>query len=372
MKPNHCSKITGLVLTFLALLFLASLSSMAQTIPTISLSLLGPGLAEISWPTNFADWRLMSTTDLGDAATWVSTGTALPLGGVMAVFYPLTNSSRFFRLQQEGSGTDFHATPATISAGGSSTLSWRTNANTTYQLFPGIGPVPGTNYVVFPAVTTTYILVASNLITDVTSNSTTVTVVSGACSWAAATKFTGTLSFNYEITPSSSTVIYGIHESANLTVNLARVSAGGNLVVFTGTIVGTATLNDSRTPLPNVQDAITVTGSDTPLAGSSANLTVDCGAGTYTFDFQPVINANWTPGGVMSTRVGSMYVSDHPLPTTYGPLASSGSLPAHSSSWTGGGDFYWPGGLGYLIFFGTVSEDSGGFATVSWSLTPSP
>ena len=365
ISANHDDNTLSVLLNFVARLD-------STRLPRLSLTLFGPGTVEISWLTNFADWQLMTTTNLGASATWDSAGTAFPLGGVMAVFYPLTNRSRFFRLQQNGGGTDFHATPATISAGGSSTLSWRTNANTSYQLWPGIGPVTGTNYIVFPPVTTTYILVASNSITGVTSNTTTVVVTTGSCAFAGVTTLSGTLSFSYDLTPSSADVIYGIHESANVTVNLARVSAPGNLLVFTGAMGGTASVNDLREPLPNVQDTITIVGNGPPLAGQPVNLTIDCGSGTYTFDAQPIIIATWTPSGPLPARVGSVYVNNRALPATHGPLTGSGSLPARGPLWSGAGDWYFPGDLGSAMFYATVTDTTAGNATISWSFTPAP
>jgi|GEM_PF-3381086 len=367
---------TWLKLTVLTCLLLpAGLYVGAQPAPSLSLSLLSPSLAQISWPSNYTSWQLMSATHLGSGTNWqAAPGTPFPLGNALVMFFPLTNQSTFFRLQQTNSGGSlgFHATPPTISLGGSSTLSWSSSPGTSFQLLPGIGPVTGTNYVVSPIVTTVYTLIASNVITGVTSNSTTVTVTTGGCLFAGATNLSGTLSFSYDLTPSSSSVIFGIHESANVTVNLSRVSAGGNLLVFAGAMGGTATVNDSETPLPNTQNAIAVVGSGTPLAGSSCNLTIDCGAGTYTFDMQPVINATWTGTGLLSTRVGSVYVNNRALPATYGPLASSGSLPAHGQLWSGGGDWYFPGGLGYTMFYGTVTDTTAGNATVNWSFTPQP
>jgi len=348
-------------------------SAAAQTRPAISLSLFSPGIAQISWPSSFTNWQLMSTTDLGASMNWQEVpGTPAPLSDALVAFYPITNSSRFFRLQQisGGGGCVFQATPPTISPGGSSTLSWCTNAGTTYQLLPGPGVVTGANYVVSPAVTTVYTLIASNL-AGVTSNFTTVTVSSAGCQFVNATNWNCTLSFSYSLSPSSAGYIFIVLQQANLTFHFSRVALNGNIAVYTGTLGGNAQVNDSETTIGS-PPPITVVGSGVPLSGQPANLTIDCGAGTYTFDVQPAISASWN-GTAMDTRVGSVYVNARPLPLTYGVISSSDSLPARGPLWPGTGDWYFPGGLGtYMFYDGLVTDTTAGSASVSWSFTPTP
>jgi hypothetical protein len=130
-------------------------------------------------------------------------------------------------------------------------------------------------------------------------------------------------------------------------------------------------VNDSET-IVGSPPPITVIGSGAPSSGQPANLTIDCGAGTYTFDVQPVISANWN-GSAMDTRVGSVYVNNRALPLTYGVISSSESLPARGPFWNGSGDWYFPGGLGpYMFYDGLVTDTSAGSANVSWSFTPKP
>src|ERR1035441_2027318 len=96
----------------------------AQT-PALSISLLAPNIAEVSWPTNYSTWQLTSTTNLTSPANWHPvSGAPFPFGDSMLVFIPITNQSGFFRLQpgNGGGGCVFHATPSTIAPGGSSTL----------------------------------------------------------------------------------------------------------------------------------------------------------------------------------------------------------------------------------------------------------
>ena len=53
----------------------------AQTAPSLTFSQFVPAVAELSWPGNYTNWQLMSTTDLGIPAAWQPVaGTPLPLG----------------------------------------------------------------------------------------------------------------------------------------------------------------------------------------------------------------------------------------------------------------------------------------------------
>jgi hypothetical protein len=48
-------------------------------------------------------------------------------------------------------------------------------------------------------------------------------------------------------------------------------------------------------------------------------------------------------------------------------------LPARGPFWTGGGDFYAPGGIAEGMFTtGTVTDETAVTATVDWSFTPQP
>ena len=340
--------------------------------PTLSISLLAPNIAEVSWPSNYSTWQLTSTTNLTPPANWQPvSGAPFPFGNSMVVFIPITNQSGFFRLQPSngGGGCVFHATPTTIAPGGSSTLSWCPVAGTTYQILPSPGAVTGSNIVLSPTSTTVFTLVASNA-TGVASSSATVTVAA-ACQFGNATAWNCTFSFSYTADPSSSSYIFSINQQANLTFHLSLDALNNNIAVFKGALGGNAQVNDSETitgsPPPN-----TVTGSGTPLSGQPFNLTINCAAGTYTFDVQPVIIASWN-GTPMDTRVGSVYVNDRSLPLTYGPISSSESLPARGPFWNGTGDWCFPGGLGPTMFTsGLVTDYTAGSASVSWSFTPSP
>jgi hypothetical protein len=294
----------------------------------------------------------------------------LPLGDKLLVFVLITNKSSFFRLQPNsgGGGCVFHATPSTIAPGGSSTLSWCPVAGTTFQILPGIGTVTGSNIVVSPTVTTVFTLVASNM-TGVTEESATVTVTA-ACQFGNAVGWNCTFSFSYTADPSSSDYNFSINQQANLTFRLSLDALNNNIAIFKGGFAGNAQVNDSENVTGN--SPTIVVGSGTPLFRQPAILTINCADGTYSLDMQPVINASWN-GTVMDTRVGSVYVNNRALPLIYGPISSSESLSARGPFWNGSGDYYYPGGLGNVMFFsGLVTDYTAGNASVSWTLTPSP
>lgn len=357
-----------------------------QPTPTLSISLIAPTLAELSWPSNFAGWQLVSSTNSGVSASWQAVpGTPLPMGNSFVMFSVLTNNSLLFRLQLGGGGGGggtFQATPPVILPGGSSTLSWRVDPNTTYQLLPGPGPVAGSNYVVSPTDTTVYTLIASNFFTfNVTSQQTTVTVATASCDFAGAKGWDCTLSFSYLFSPSSADYIFTLQQEASLTFHLTPSSVNNNFATFTGPVGGTPSLNDFENALaiapPN--NITTVVGLGPLLDPSSVvHLHVNCLNGTYSFDLTPVMYATWTQGNgsqYLLTTIGSVFVNNRALPASFGPLDSAGteSLPAHSVAWMGGGDFYLPGGLGSAMFAsGVVTETTAGSVRVSWTFTPSP
>src|ERR1039457_2810584 len=92
--------------------------------PALSIFLLPPATAQLSWPSNFTGWQLTSATDLSSPTNWHSVPqTPIPQGNALVVLFPFSDKSRYFRLEQGGSCV-FQATPPVIVSGGSSTLSW--------------------------------------------------------------------------------------------------------------------------------------------------------------------------------------------------------------------------------------------------------
>jgi len=86
--------------------------------PALSVTFASPDVLQFSWPGNFTNWQLMTTTNLAPA-TWQT----VPLppfasNSTLTVLLPVTESKRYFRLQETGAGSCvFHATPPVINSG---------------------------------------------------------------------------------------------------------------------------------------------------------------------------------------------------------------------------------------------------------------
>jgi hypothetical protein len=306
------------------------------------------------------------------------TQTPLAQGNLLVLYYSLDAQSRFFQLQPVNNCV-FQASPSTIQPGSSSLLSWCPAPGTSYQLTPGPGPVNGSNYVVSPTVTTTYTLLASN-VSGVSSSFATVTVGSPACGFAKATNWVCTLAFSYEWTPSSAEYSFTIRQEAHLSFSLTPSSTPG-VAEFAGYVTGNAQVNDLLDDMTSMPvQTTTFVGSGAPQRDttqprvSQFTLDIDCTTGTYSFVISPTINATITsPSSTVPGLypVGTVTVSHRALPVTVSAISSTGFLAAHGPLWTGGGDYYHPGGLGdEMFFFGVVNDNTAGSASVTWSLVP--
>jgi hypothetical protein len=91
--------------------------------------------------------------------------------------YGSTNATATVVVGSPPTITGFTASPATVTPGQPSTLSWAVTGSPGMMMNPGVGPVTGTSVVVKPAATTTYTLSATN---SFGSTSAKVTVVVGS------------------------------------------------------------------------------------------------------------------------------------------------------------------------------------------------
>jgi hypothetical protein len=363
-----------LICAFLARSWPAS----AQSTPAIQITPITSAYMQLSWPTNFAGWQLQSTTNLLSPNSWQSaSATPINLGNIIMAIVSATNRITFFRLQSSNSSCIFQATPPVIVQGQSSTLSWCPISGTTYTLTPGPGIVLSSNLVVSPTVTTIYMLIASN-IAGIVTNYATVSVSPHTCDFASVRTWDCTLNFSYAHSASSSSYSYNVNQQGNLTFHLTPSTVTINTAVFTGDLGGNAQINDLQNDLavPPPNNITIVSGSAVPVSGSHLELDIDCNNGTYTLIVTPAIYADWTQNGTVSllTTVGNVNIIDHPLPSAFGTISGSGSIPAHGPLYPGSStDFYRTGGLGQNMFTtGTVSESNGGTVDVSWTLVPTP
>ncbi|MCY1076656.1 beta strand repeat-containing protein [Archangium lansingense] len=107
----------------------------------------------------------------------VSGGAGMPVSPSATTTYTLTatneagsvTATATVTVNQPPAISSFTATPATINAGQSTTLSWEATGATSLSIEPGVGTVTGTSVSVSPAVTTTYTLTATNEVGSVTA-----------------------------------------------------------------------------------------------------------------------------------------------------------------------------------------------------------
>src|SRR5580765_1406888 len=229
MKPFYLS------LVVLAIAWTAEAAS-----PTLSVSRVPPATLRFSWPSNFVNYQLMSTTNLS-SANWQAVTQAVVLSNnTFVVSFSFANKSGLFRLQQtNGGGCVFQATPPVINAGASSTLTWCPVAGLTYRLSPGPGIVTGGSASVSPTVTTVYTLTASNA-TGITTNFTSVIV--NPCGFAGVSNWDATLTFSYTLAPSAPGFSFSINRQTQATFRLTPFGPG--VYAFNGSASGLVSIND--------------------------------------------------------------------------------------------------------------------------------
>lgn len=350
--------------------------------PTLSISRVPPATLQFAWPSNFADWRLTSTTNLSSGNWQAVTQAPVPLGDALVVSFPFTNLSGFFRLEQTNGDCVFQATPPTINPGGSSTLTWCPLPGVTYRLSPGIGIVAGGSSVVSPTVTTVYTLTASNAL-GVVTNFTTVFV--NQCSFASVSNWNATLTFTYALAPSGSGYSFNVSRSANATFHLTR-SADTNspgLFIFDGTATGTVSINDREDDSTSgtlITTTVIGTGPPVPLL-STFVLSVNCGNGTYNFAAIAAVDAidTTTSLGMSDSSstiaiAGQVLIFPRSLPLTGTTLSGSGTFPVVGPFTIPTGDYYIPNDFiaNDMWGNGVITDATAGTATVSWSFTPAP
>src|ERR1041385_6015996 len=209
---------SGMKPLYLSLCLLAMALAAEAASPALSVSLVPPATLRVSWPSNFVNWQLMSTTNLSLANWQAVTQAVVPLNNTLVVLFPFANKSGFFRLQQtNGGGCVFQATPPIINSGVSSTLTWCPVAGETYRLCPGPGIVTGGSASVSPTVTTVYTLTASNT-TGITTNFTSVIV--NPCGFASGSTCRATLTFSYSLAPSAWGFSFRVTRQAQATFRL--------------------------------------------------------------------------------------------------------------------------------------------------------
>jgi hypothetical protein len=362
--------------------FAIACTATKAALPALSVSRAQPAALQLSWPSNFTDWRLTSTTNLSSGNWQAVTQTPVPLGNALVVLFPFTNSSSFFRLEQTNGNCVFQATPPTINSGGSSTLSWCPLAGVTYRVSPGPGIVAGGSLTVSPTVTTAYTLTASNAL-GVVTNFTTVFV--NTCVFSSVTNWNATLTFTYALAPSGGGYSFNVNRSANATFHLTQSpdTNSPGLFIFDNTTSGTVSINDREDDSTSGTLITTTTigsGPPNPLL-STFVLSVNCANGTYNFAAIAAVNSieTTTSDGMSDSSAtisiaGQVLIFPRSLPLTGNTLSGSGTFPVVGPFTIPTGDYYTPNDFiaNDMWVNGVITDSTAGHASVSWSFTPAP
>ncbi len=365
----------------LSLCVLATVGAAKAASPTLSISRIPPATLQFSWPSNFIDWQLAFTTNLS-AATWQSvTQAPLASGNALVVSLPFTNKSGYFRLQQtNGPGCVFQATPAVITSGASSTLSWCPVAGLTYRVTPGPGIVSGGTLVVSPTVTTVYTLTASNALGVVTNFT---AVIVNPCGLASVSNWNATLNFSYQQTATAPGFSFNVtRTTVSATFHLTRSGSDG-LFVFDGTANGSVSINDTENDSSSgtlVTTKVVGSGPPVPLI-STFVLAINCANGTYNFSAIVGVDATETSisdgisdSSPTSSIVGQIAVFPLALPVGVSSLSGSATLPTVGPFTVPTSDYFTPNGFiaNDMWLDGALTDATAAPASVSWSITPAP
>ncbi len=348
--------------------------------PTLSISRVAPASLQFSWPSNFFDWQLLSTTNLSSGTWQAITQAPLSSGTALVVLLPLTNRSGFFRLQQTNSGgCIFQATPPVITSGASSTLSWCPVAGYTYRISPGPGIVAGDSLSVSPTVTTVYTLTASNALGVITNFT---PVIVDPCGFANATNWNATLNFTYNQTASAPGFSFNVARTA-VSATFHLIAAGNGLFFFDGTASGTVSINDREDDSSSgTLITTTVVGTGPPVpAISTFVLSINCANGTYNFAAITAVNATetTTSQGTSDSSstisiAGQVVIFPRALPTGTSTISGSATLPTVGPGTIPNSEYFTPNGFvaNDMWLDGALTDATATPASVSWSLTPAP
>jgi hypothetical protein len=360
----------------LGLLAVAAIAKAAS--PTLSISHPSPASLQFSWPSNFTDWQLTSSSNLSSANWQAVTQAPLPVGNALVVLFPITNKSGYFRLQQtNSSGCVFQATPPVITSGASSTLSWCPVAGYTYRVSPGPGIVSGGNLIVSPTVTTVYTLTASNVLGVVTNFT---PVIVNPCGFASVSNWDATLNFTYNQTASAPNFNFSVARTASVTFHLIGTNG---LYVFDGTANGTVSINDDEDDSSGgtlITTKVVGTGPPVPLI-STFVLSVNCVNGTYNFSAIVAVDATQTTifqgmsdSSPTTAIAGQVAVFPRALPVGVSTLSGSAILPTVGPFTIPTSDYFTPNDFiaNDMWIDGALTDGTAAPATVSWSLSPAP
>src|SRR5579871_6337018 len=89
-QSNQSHYFTARLFLVLCVILFSTTRVPAQSAPTLYLTQPAPGLAQISWSTNFPGWQLMSSVDVTSPANWqVVSSPTNQIGGSNVVYFAI-------------------------------------------------------------------------------------------------------------------------------------------------------------------------------------------------------------------------------------------------------------------------------------------
>jgi hypothetical protein len=364
---------------YIAWCFLVLACNAKAASPSLSISVIPPATLRVTWPSNFTDWQLKSTTNLSSANWQPVAQTPVPSNNTLLVLFPLTNTRGFFRLEQIGGGCAFQATPSMITSGASSTLSWCPVAGLTYRVSPGPGVIAGGTLIVSPTVSTVYTLTASNALGVVTNFA---TVIVNPCGFGSVSNWDATLTFTYALAPSAPDYSFTISRHASVTFHLTR-SGSNSLFIFNGSASGAVSINDREDDSSSgtlITSTTIGSGPPVPLI-STFVLGINCASNLYNFTAIVGVNAIDTETSLgqsssspRTATAGQVAVLPRPLPVAGSTIFGSAILPILGPFTSPTTDYYTPNDFiaNDMWINGVITDATAGTATVSWSFSPTP
>ena len=160
--------------------------------------------------------------------------------------------------------TSFTATPATISAGASTALSWNVSGATSLSISPGVGVVTGSSAIVSPAATTTYTLTAVNS-GGIVQSFVTVTVAVAP----KAPLITSFAASPVSINQGASTILsWGVTGAASLSISPSVGAVNGSSITVSPAVTTIYTLSATNTAGTTLASTVVTVGSAAAIAGT--------------------------------------------------------------------------------------------------------
>lgn len=361
--------------------------------PPLSISFASPDVLQLSWPGNFTNWRLVSTTNLNSSA-WLPLPVApFPSNNALIAFLPITSSRNYYQLQQTGAGScTFRATPSTIDPGASSTLTWCPTAGYTYRISPAPGGgsqvVTGNSLDVSPTSTTVYTLTASNALGVARQDIT--TIFCNPCGWLQVSNVDVVLSVLYFFSLSTPSYNFDIGHSTWTTFHLHRQAGTDTDAYFFGTATGdelpgfgmamdSGKIKDREDDKTGPQVFTTTeVGGNGPVRHDVSTFTLHVTCSTYDFSYNLLINTTETSqfgtfNSIDGIGTGAITARPFGFETTDNTFVAGGNITAAYPP-PGSGDYFVPSSdIGKQMFTsGAVTAPNASQAIVVWTLVPVP